>query len=201
MNFDAIPFGNDNKPTGIYNGKHGKRYHVGPKPWLSGTSAHLTFVTTEALTAEVIEAALRRGKGSRLVRVDLRDVPGVYPIKVPTFIDPRAGADNAEGERVSVLAREIMEAGENAIVISDGVKGVDGVLSFQSAKGVNGLEDKDVFIIVTNLNPEKYAELNVLGQWLGKDDVIALHYQDQIDQAVGRNRDSGNPRRRRERWW
>lgn len=41
---------------------------------------------------------------------------------------------------------------------------------------------------MTNLAPAKYAELNVLGQWLGRTDVIALHYQDQIDQAVGRNR-------------
>jgi len=89
---------------------------------------------------------------------------------------------------VSALAKEILAANENAIVISDGAKGIENVLNFQAAKGRNGLEDKSVYVIVTNLAPPKYAELNVLGQWLGLTDVIDLHYQDQINQAVGRNR-------------
>jgi hypothetical protein len=55
-------------------------------------------------------------------------------------------------------------------------------------KGLNGLTEKDIFVVATMINPDKYAELNVLGQWLGRDDVIRLHYEDQINQAVGRNR-------------
>ena len=62
------------------------------------------------------------------------------------------------------------------------------VYTFQGAKGVNGLEDKDVYIIVRNLHPDVYAQLNVLGQWLDRPDVIDLHYADQISQAVGWNR-------------
>src|SRR3978361_1252902 len=46
------------------------------------------------------------------------------------------------------------------------------------------LEDKYIFFIVTNLSPEKYAELNLLGQWLELPEVIGLHYQDQIDQSA-----------------
>ncbi len=86
------------------------------------------------------------------------------------------------------MAKEICEANPNAVVIADGVKGNDRVLTFQSAKGVNGLEEKDIYIILTNLAPAKYEELNVLGQWLEMPDIIQTYYQDQINQAVGRNR-------------
>jgi hypothetical protein len=62
------------------------------------------------------------------------------------------------------------------------------VLTFQGMKGQNGFADKDISIILTCLNPEKFAELNVIGQWLDIPDVIDRHYDDQLNQAVGRNR-------------
>jgi hypothetical protein len=68
------------------------------------------------------------------------------------------------------------------------LKGVEPVLTFQRMKGQNGFADKDISIILTCLNPEKFAELNVIGQWLGIPDVIDRHYDDQLNQAVGRNR-------------
>ena len=68
------------------------------------------------------------------------------------------------------------------------VRGVDEVMNFQSMKGVNGLEANDVYISVTRLSPAKYAELNVMGRWLGIPNIIQIYYQDQINQAVGRNR-------------
>jgi hypothetical protein len=40
---------------------------------------------------------------------------------------------------------------------------------------------------VTSLAPDLYAQLNVMGQWLGIPDIIELHYQGLINQAVGRN--------------
>jgi len=40
---------------------------------------------------------------------------------------------------------------------------------------------------VTFLAPEVYAELNVLGQWIGQPDTVAKYYAAQISQAVGRN--------------
>jgi hypothetical protein len=54
-------------------------------------------------------------------------------------------------------------------------------------KGRNDLADKDMFIILTSLAPELYGRLNVIGQWLGIPDIIGLHYQGLINQAVGRN--------------
>jgi hypothetical protein len=67
-------------------------------------------------------------------------------------------------------------------------KDVERVKKFQGAKGMNGLEEKDIYIIPTYLNGALYAKLNVIGQWLGIPNIIQLHYQDQINQAVGRNR-------------
>jgi hypothetical protein len=115
----------------------------------------------------------------------------VYPIRVPVVFDRRAAADRVKEEKVSELAREILGSKPNAIVIADAVAEdvkSERVFTFQGAKGVNGLEDRDVYVIVRNLHPEKYAELNVLGQWLERTDVIDTFYADQLNQAVGRNR-------------
>jgi hypothetical protein len=54
-------------------------------------------------------------------------------------------------------------------------------------KGRNDLIDKDIYIVMTHLAPDQYADLNVIGQWLGIPNIINLFYMDQINQAVGRN--------------
>jgi hypothetical protein len=147
-------------------------------------------ITTEHLVCDVAERAILKGARTRSRRLDLTDIPGVYPIRIPVWIDARAAADREGDKRVSALAAEILAANQNAVVISDGVREADRlrVLTHQSAKGRNGLEHNDVFVVVTNLAPAKFAELNVLGQWLDLDKVIEVHYADQINQAVGRNR-------------
>jgi hypothetical protein len=196
VDFDQIPFGYDRKPNGPYRGKNGALYHVGPRSWLAASGrTQLTVITTETLVSLAVKQALskqgrRNGEGYRYrpFHLDLTNTPGVYPIKIPTLLDPRARSENHDKSGVSTLARDILETEPNAIVISDGAEGVDGVLSFQAAKGMNGLEERDVRVIVTNLHPEKFAQLNVLGQWIGRPDVIGRHYADQINQAVGRNR-------------
>lgn len=189
VDFDAIPFGYGRTENDIYRQVDGRKYFVGPRSWVSGVTSHMTFLTTEAIVTEVIEAVLSRRKdGPRPLRLDLTRLPGAFPISVPMRLDKRAAADRPNGRRVSALAGDILNGNGNAVVISDGTHGVEGVLSFQAAKGRNGLECRDISVIVTNLAPAKYAELNVLGQWLGRRDIIGLHYQDQIDQAVGRNR-------------
>ena len=96
-----------------------RAYYMGPRPWLSACSAHLTFVTTEALVADVIEGALRKSRMRDPIRLDLTNVPDVYPIRVPVLIDRRAAADQTGSERVSELAREILAANEQALVIAD----------------------------------------------------------------------------------
>jgi hypothetical protein len=107
----------------------------------------------------------------------------LFPVSVDLFVDKRASKRG-----IKELAREIIDANPDAWVICNNVDGIDRVLTFQTAKGANHLADKVIYIIITHLAPEHYAELNVIGQWLGIPDVIDLYYRDQISQAVGRNR-------------
>ena len=68
------------------------------------------------------------------------------------------------------------------------MEGVERVLTFQGMKGLNGLEERDIATVMTFLAPEKFAELNVIGRWLGQPDIITAYYRDLLQQAVGRNR-------------
>ena len=194
VDFDAIPFGYDNSKTGIYRQRHGDRYFLGPKPWLTENRAEFTFLTTESLVERVIEGAFHKlwakgHAGRRLItKLALDQVPPIYPVKIPVQFDRRAAADRPDGKRISALAAEIVADNNNGLVIADGVEGVEGVVTFQGMKGQNGFADRDISIILTCLNPEKFAELNVMGQWLGVGDVIDRYYDDQLNQAVGRNR-------------
>ena len=122
------------------------------------------------------------------MKLDFSDLPGVYPIRVPIHFDPRAKSDRRNTRNISLLAAEIIQSNPNALVIADGVRDVDNVHSFQKMKGLNGLEGRDISVVLTWLAPEKYCELNVLGEWLGNDNIILDYVQDQINQAVGRNR-------------
>jgi hypothetical protein len=202
VDFDEFPFGQDNPGAerGIYRSRHGDRYFLGAKTWLGEMRARPTFLTTEVAVANVIETALAEmdtmtGRTLRseapLTRLDFDRLPGIYPVDVPVYLDPRARADQTrKGEPgVTELAREIAAADPDAVIISDGVRDdVLNVYTFQSMKGLNGLENRNLYIILTWAAPPKYAELNVVGQWLEDDEIIANHYQDQINQAVGRNR-------------
>jgi hypothetical protein len=115
--------------------------------------------------------------------VDIDSIPAIFPVRVPVVFDPRARKKD-----IAKLAREIVDADPNALVIADMVKGVERVVTYQGAKGVNGLEDRNIYVIPTYLSGEVYARLNVIGQWLGIPNIIEMHYRDQINQAVGRNR-------------
>jgi hypothetical protein len=200
VNFHAIPYGRDNSDSGIYRGQNGKPFYLGVQQWLAWMTGRRNFLTTERLMTEVVRAAYRKQvmsghdkRKARLVCARIDPPSELFPISVPVCIDKRAS-----GRRAADLAREITEANSNAYVICNGVKDNDRVLTFQKAKGANHLADRDIYIIVTHLNPDHYAELNVVGQWLGIPDVIELHYRDQISQAVGRNRgfrDTGNGRK------
>ena len=191
VDFDLIPFGYDNSQTGIYRLRHGDQYYIGPKPWLADNTAEFTFLTTESLVAKVIEVAFQKlGHSARrlVMKFVLDQVPPIYPVKVPVEFDRRAAADRKHKNRISALAADIVANNSNAIVIADGVRDVERVITFQGMKGQNGFADRDIAIIPTCLAPEKFAELNVIGQWLGIEDVIDRYYEDQINQAVGRNR-------------
>jgi hypothetical protein len=86
------------------------------------------------------------------------------------------------------LVREIAKSDKDAVIITDKIKDTPNVFNFQKMKGQNEFRNSDVYIVVQALAPAKYAELNVIGQWLGISDIISEYYFDQINQAVGRNR-------------
>jgi len=199
VDFDAIPFGNDKNDKGIYKSQNGTAFYLGVQQWLATTGSR-NYLTTESLMTEVVRAAYRKQamfkddkRRARLVCARIDPPSELFPIPVPVYIDKRANAENA-----AKLAREITEANPNAVVICNRVKDNERVLTFQKAKGANRLADRDVYVIVTHLAPEHYAQLNVVGQWLGIPDVIELYYRDQVSQAVGRNkgfRDTGKGRK------
>jgi len=87
-------------------------------------------------------------RDSRAAPLSLTDIPGIYPIKVPICLDLRADANRTDCEKVTALARENVRKNPNAFVISDGVSGVEGVKTFQSMKGLNRLEDRNVYVIL-----------------------------------------------------
>jgi hypothetical protein len=192
VNCDAIPFGHDNVAkedgdrTGIYRKLNGTAFYLGAKEWLKHKGTHWAFLTTERLATDVIEKAYGK-MPKRLMVLRLDNMPDVYPIRIPIFLDPRAAADRPGKKKISDLAKEILDTNGNAVVVADGVGDGIGAMTFQRMKGRNDLADRDVYIMLTSLAPELYARLNVIGRWLGIPDIIGLHYQGLINQAVGRN--------------
>jgi hypothetical protein len=209
VDFDQIPIGHGHEKN-LYKRQNGRSYHLGIREW--PFDFRIGFLTTEMLTASVVEkvykkdaarvrakvlmdttgsenATKTRSRRWNLNRFDIPDSPFLYPIKIPLFIDVRARANQPTKSGVTELAKEIIDANPNAVVIANGTKGdVEGVQTFQSCKGKNDLIDKDIYIVVTHLGLDQFVEFNVVGQWLG----ISEHYQfvlygpDQL--AVGRNR-------------
>ena len=117
-----------------------------------------------------------------MLYLELTDLPGIFPLKIPVFLDKRARAQD-----VDALVGEIRANDQNSVIITNGVKPETNVYTFQRMKGLNRLEASDIYVNINWFAPEQYARLNILGQWLDNDDVLLDYYLDQICQAVGRN--------------
>lgn len=105
---------------------------------------------------------------------------------MPFATDKRAAADRGSNLKVTALAKAILAENPNATVIGDGIEGTDTrLINFQGVKGLNGFEERDITIIPTLLAPNKYVELNLLGQWLDLPHVIYTYHEDQISQLSG----------------
>jgi hypothetical protein len=183
VNYEAIPFGFDQKTTGIYSVQTGELFYVGVRNWIQNCNARLTFLTTEALITDILIQAYGKLPIRNPIVLDLHAPSKLFPIEVPLIIDRRATK-----RKITTLVDEILAANPDAVIIANGSDLTDPrILNYQLAKGVNGLEDNDIIVIATCLSPEHYAELNVVGQWLELPGIIRQHYEDQITQAVGRN--------------
>lgn len=183
VDYWSQPFGRESTAKSIYRACHQRPFYLGAKEWPFAGSARITFLTTEAFTTEAISAVYDKAR-QPLLRMQLDQLPGLYPINVPVVKERRARAQDIQG-----LAREILNSNDNAVVIADGLGELKGdrAMTFQGMKGHNGLSENDVYIITTFLAPEVYARLNVLGQWTEQQDIVAKYYAAQISQAVGRN--------------
>jgi hypothetical protein len=183
VDYPGQPFGRENSSASIYRSRDGDSIYFGRKRWPFDSATAWTYLTTERFTTDSIAAVYDKEK-SPLLKLELDHLPSLYPFTVPVVKDRRAKAQS-----VQELAQEIMESGDSAIVISDGLGELrsERALTFQTMKGHNGLSDKDVYVIVTFLAPEVYAQLNALGQWIGEPETISKYYAAQISQAIGRN--------------
>jgi len=185
VDYFAQPFGRENNQRSIYLSRHGSAYYFGARHWPSSSdSTNWVFLTTETFTTEIIAALYKAKLGRSLLRLNLDNLPGVYPIDVPVLKNKKAKA-----EKIQELASEILASSEATVVIADGLDDVKGerARTFQGMKGYNGWSGKDIFIVLTFLAPEVYARLNALARWLQLDDTIGKYYAAQLSQAVGRN--------------
>ncbi|QDM24774.1 hypothetical protein FNL56_00365 [Tardiphaga sp. vice304] len=150
VDYEAMPFGHENSPESIYRGQHGERYFIRTQDWAFNSRVQWTFLTTEPLVAEMISAAYRK-RNRTLMRFQLDNLPGVYPLRIPLSYDNRAKATS-----VTELAAEINERDPNAVVIADGLGKMKGAraMSFQAMKGLNSLAHNNIAVIVQHLAPE-----------------------------------------------
>lgn len=195
VDFEKMPYGKDNGDKGIYRPQQGRTYHIAAKPWLLTMTARPIFLTTETFVSDVIERAYKE-LGLTLLRLSLVRLDGLYPLSVPIVFDKRARTDRSteDAEFVSSLVEEIIKDDPQSLIIADGIKGKSegvlkpsNVLTFQAMKGRNDFAERNVYIVVGWMAPEKYAQLNVLGQWLGNENVLSDYLNDNINQAAGRN--------------
>jgi hypothetical protein len=91
VDFDGARFGRENSPDSIYRRLHGEAFYLGPKQWPFSSSTKWTFLTTERWVTEVIAAVYKKQK-KRLIRLDLDNLPGIYPVHVPVAINRMAKA-------------------------------------------------------------------------------------------------------------
>jgi hypothetical protein len=181
VDYDVYRFGNGTKGTNIYHRTDGQAYYLAFRQWLASPPFDLAFLTTETLPAVVLQAAYSHF-GRSLVTAKLDGAKGIYPIKVRQTLDGRANS-----RQIRELAQECLSKDATAIVIGNKLDAIDRTFNFDTMKGRNDLRKNNIVIIPTMLSPQHYGQLNVIGQWLKIPDIIPMHYEDQICQAVGRN--------------
>jgi len=109
-----------------------------------GSAKRLTFLTTEALVTNVLIQAYEKLPIRNPIVLDLYAPSDLFPIEVPLAIDRKATK-----QKITTLVDEILAANPDAVIIANGSDLTDArVLNYQLAKGLNGLGEKDIFIIV-----------------------------------------------------
>lgn len=202
VNYEEIPFGNDNREGGPYRGLHGKKKFVKQRSWFRDCRARVVFLTTEGVPSSIIrklkwtqknkksrncdeqeddEQAEPKEVGFRVYRWDRDDF--FKPDQIELILDNRASA-----RKIEELVAEVVDPDTGIeMVITNGSRHPQAI-SHVSSQGRNDLTATNIVTVITYLAPDHFALLNVLQQKFDIPDVIRQHYRDMINQAMGRNR-------------
>lgn len=198
---DRLPF-DDNK--GIYKERFGEAYFVRPRDWWLKV-APTALLTTESVPAQIIEAFRRRSIATDhdrqdedvladedrtdLYRVFRFDRPGLFDKDDVVHVEEHK---DAKRESLPGLVKRYLATFTDAVVISDMLGGRIGekaeVTTHLSARGSNGLSQRDIVSFYTAPSPSLFAQLTALDNRLGMRNSIALWYVDRFNQTCGRNR-------------
>ncbi|MET4699002.1 hypothetical protein ABIE65_002032 [Constrictibacter sp. MBR-5] len=152
------------------------RYFVVPKRWFHKMgNTKITLLTTEIAPTLIAE---KLGFHTYKLLPDMN--PTVIPIV--TCQDITAKKTHEHMEHYHSINPNIVFVG-NFTNNHDFITGY----SHQTAKGMNGLSGNDIISYYHWMNYKQYHVMNVLGQYLGMNDIIRLHYLDNMYQAIGRN--------------
>lgn len=198
---DRLPFDADG---GIYKERLGGAYFVRPRDWWFKV-APTTLLTTELVPAQIIEAFRHRSitcdqpgpdeamlddEGQvDLYRVFRFDRPGLFDEDGVVHVEEHK---DAKRDTLPGLVKQYMATITDVVVISDMLGGrIDekaGVTTHLSARGSNGLSERDIVAFYTAPSPSLFAQLAALDNRLGMRNSIALWYVDRFNQTCGRNR-------------
>jgi hypothetical protein len=192
LNVDKFPFDDD---AGMYKERLGDSYYVKPRGWWS-RFVRTTLLTTELVPAQIIEAFRPRSQ----IQDDNAEPDLVEPYRVFRFDRPGLFKDvvyvenhrDAKRETLPRLVEAYTQEFPGAVVISDMLKDrVDENLPLTthlSARGSNGLDNRDILSFYTAPSPGLFTQLASIDARLGTRNTIALWYVDRFNQTSGRNR-------------
>lgn len=163
------PFDIDNK---LYDQCDGVKYYLKPKEWWN-SFPKMTFLTTELLPTIL----------ARRVIPDLTVLDFTVEVSKSTVdlkLDKRC-----RRERISDLEAEIRESNPDVVVIGNMMADA---ISHMASRGLNSLENRDIFAIYTWPSLPQFAELAAINTKFGLRDAIRLTYVDTYNQTSGRNR-------------
>ncbi len=163
------PFDIDNK---LYDQCGGMKYYLKSKEWWSGFPK-VTFLTTELLPTIL----------ARRVIPDLTILDFTVEISKST-VDLKLDKRCRRGS-IGDLEAEIRESNPEVVIIGNMMADA---ISHMASRGLNSLENRDIFAVYTWPSLPQFAELAAINTKFGLRDAIRLTYVDTFNQTSGRNR-------------
>lgn len=134
------------------------------------------------LTTEELPTAVAR-QSDRCWSVYSLEAPAPTRSVIEVFLDRSITANRLP--RTCEKYRE--DLGEHVQIISNSVKMLAGTRSPTSARGANGYVGQEVLQTLPFVAVELHERMLVWNAYTGRDDCLALHHTDMINQTAGRN--------------